>query len=139
MTGGLVCVSKIAPATTPLKGIPMELFNYGLQLSLMMFVVVFFVAILLQTVITLFVQVDKRLTRSVTPEVGLVPEEIILPPPFPNQELSAELIAVITAAVEAATDKRIRVKSIRYRRQKPGSSWVVQGRAAIMASHKVKP
>jgi Na+-transporting methylmalonyl-CoA/oxaloacetate decarboxylase gamma subunit len=113
----------------------MELFIYGLQLSAMIVGVVFFVAILLQGVITLFVRLDQRLTQSIaSKEVG-APEEFVIP----THELSAELVAVITAAVEATTDKKIRVKSIRYRRQTPGSSWVVQGRVAIMASHKVKP
>lgn len=109
----------------------METLTFGAQISVTILVVIFVVAILIQGVIALLVRFDQWLLNrasSTTTEST---------PVSPN-ELSPEIIAVITAAIAETYDKKVRIKTIRYRRDAQSTSWVVQGRAAIMASHKVK-
>ena len=109
----------------------METLIFGAQISITILVVIFIVAILIQGVIALLVRFDQwLLNRAVKTSTS---EEAI-----PSNEFSPEIIAVITAAAAEAYGKKVRVKTIRYRRDAQSTSWVVQGRAAIMASHKVK-
>lgn len=49
-----------------------------------------------------------------------------------------ELMAVITAAAFAATDKQIIVKKIQFLNQPTSNAWAQAGRLGIMASHNVQ-
>jgi hypothetical protein len=112
----------------------MELLIFGAQLSVTILVVIFIVATLLQIIIALLVRFDQWLHRPTARE-STEPDSIEIP----SDELSPEVIAVIAAAAaETYGEKKVRIKTIRYRRSRQRTSWVVQGRASIMASHRIK-
>lgn len=52
--------------------------------------------------------------------------------------LSPEVMAAISAAVAIATQKRFRIKRIRYRESPPLDAWSRQGRITIMTSRRGK-
>jgi hypothetical protein len=105
----------------------METLLYGVKISIISLGVVFVVAFLLQWLISFFVYLDQRLSIRSVP--GREPA---------GDELSPELVAVISAAVAVALDKKVRIKHIRYRYKEIETMWTVQGRAMIMASHTIK-
>ena len=57
--------------------------------------------------------------------------------PEKAEELSPEIIMVLTAAVAAFLGKRARIKSARLVRAAPSSAWAQQGRVFVQASHNL--
>ena len=61
------------------------------------------------------------------------------PPPEPEQaeEVSPEIIMVLTAAVAAFLGKRARIRGARLVRTAPSNAWAQQGRVFVQASHNL--
>lgn len=57
---------------------------------------------------------------------------------FFESKPNAELVAVITAAVEQALNKKIRIKTIHFLDDQHETSWANSGRLDIMTSHNIK-
>lgn len=55
----------------------------------------------------------------------------------PVEEVSPEIIMVLTAAVAAFLGKRARIRSARLVRTAPSSAWAQQGRVFVQASHNL--
>jgi Na+-transporting methylmalonyl-CoA/oxaloacetate decarboxylase gamma subunit len=115
-----------------------EILGSGVQLASIGILVVFLALTLVLLVINSLKYADRFLTRKPTPtqahrknqtepQGGLVAEDAISP----------EVIAVISAAVSVALEKKARIVQIRARSQGDGA-WQRQGRATIMASHTVR-
>jgi methylmalonyl-CoA carboxyltransferase large subunit len=65
-----------------------------------------------------------------------------LPAPQPIEpekveELTPEIIMVLSAAVAAFLGKRARIRSARLVRSAPSSAWAQQGRVFVQASHNL--
>ena len=60
-------------------------------------------------------------------------------PPAPEivEEVSPEIITVLTAAVAAFLGKRARIRGARLVRTAPSSAWAQQGRVFVQASHNL--
>lgn len=54
------------------------------------------------------------------------------------EDSGEELVAVITAAAEAALSKGIVIKQIRFLQNANDSTWARQGRLSVMSSHQLK-
>ena len=54
-----------------------------------------------------------------------------------KEEVSPEIIMVLTAAVAAFLGKRARIRSARLVRAAPSSAWAQQGRVFVQASHNL--
>lgn len=118
---------------------------FGIQLTIIGLLVVFFTLLLISLIVsTVFGRVEqwaaslglsKREETPAPPVLEPVPEPVLEVTP---SELAPELLAVITAAIGVAIDKRAKIKTIRYRRTPASTSWSVQGRTTIMASHQIK-
>ncbi len=66
------------------------------------------------------------------------PEPAVTPAPAPPEELSPEILMVLSAAVAAFLGKRARIRSARLRTgQDPSSAWAQQGRVFVQASHNL--
>jgi methylmalonyl-CoA carboxyltransferase large subunit len=61
------------------------------------------------------------------------------PPPEPAkaEEVSPEMIMVLTAAVAAFLGKRARIRGARLVRPAPSNAWAQQGRVFVQASHNL--
>ena len=59
------------------------------------------------------------------------------PAPEKIEELTPEIIMVLSAAVAAFLGKRARIKSARLVRAAPSSAWAQQGRVFVQASHNL--
>lgn len=112
--------------------------SFGIQITIIGLIVVFISLALIAVIIGVvlgrvdewFVQLKRSQSKAKEAEAPLVE--------LPADQLSPELLAVISAAVTVAIDKKIRIKMIRYRRVPAQPTWSVQGRATIMASHTPK-
>jgi methylmalonyl-CoA carboxyltransferase 12S subunit len=60
-------------------------------------------------------------------------------PPEPQavEEVSLEIITVLTAAVAAFLGKRARIRGARLVRTAPSNAWAQQGRVFVQASHNL--
>jgi hypothetical protein len=84
--------------------------------------------------------------RANTPEPETPPTPSTAAPATPPAEsapatrdgISPEVMAAISAAVAVATQKRFRIKRIRYREAPPLDAWSRQGRIMIMTSRRGK-
>ena len=68
------------------------------------------------------------------PAVALTPKP---PEPEAVEEVSPEIIMVLTAAVAAFLGKRARVRGARLVRTAPSNAWAQQGRVFVQASHNL--
>ena len=57
--------------------------------------------------------------------------------PAPTEEISPEIILVLSAAVAAFLGKRARIRGARLVRTAPSSAWAQQGRVYVQASHNL--
>ena len=57
--------------------------------------------------------------------------------PAAAEEVSPEIIMVLTAAVAAFLGKRARIRGARLVRNAPSSAWAQQGRVFVQASHNL--
>jgi methylmalonyl-CoA carboxyltransferase 12S subunit len=77
--------------------------------------------------------------RSAAPEPGTAAATVAqtAAAPAPSDEVTPEIIAVLSAAVAAYLGKRARVKSVRRVAQGGVSAWTQQGRVHIQGSHNL--
>ncbi len=72
------------------------------------------------------------------PVVAAAPVPAIKPlEPEKTDEVTPEIIMVLTAAVAAFLGKRARIRSARLVRAAPSSAWAQQGRVFVQASHNL--
>ncbi|RMH74001.1 MAG: hypothetical protein D6675_00990 [Gemmatimonadetes bacterium] len=111
----------------------MEDILYGVKISAIGISIVFGALIVIAWILSLFDRVDTLLTRSKSPQTGdasVVSDSV--------HGVSPEVVAAISAAVLAAYGKA-RIRKIRYRSgPAEASSWSIQGRATVMASHRIE-
>lgn len=113
----------------------MDYLSAAIQLTATGMTVVFSGLILLFILMNLFQRFESRGTAKSAPTAKSTTAEETAS--LANVGVSPEVVAVISAAVEASLGHRIRVRRIRYR-SPSGSSWSRQGRITIMGSHYVK-
>lgn len=94
-------------------------------------VISFFVALLMKGMY--FVMNLKQLRQDTYPE----------PEPFAvvtaeAEEVSPELIVLLSAAVTTTLGHKARITRIQYRSARPSSGWATQGRMTVMTSHTIK-
>jgi len=65
-----------------------------------------------------------------TPEAEKAPEKA--------EEISAETIMILSAAVAAFLGKRARIRAARLVRTEPSNAWAQQGRVFVQASHNLE-
>ena len=68
--------------------------------------------------------------KAVEPAVAVAPAPA-------SEEVSPEMIMVLTAAVAAFLGKRARIRGARLVRPAPSSAWAQQGRVFVQASHNL--
>jgi len=120
---------------------------YGFQIAGVGVTVVFMALLVIGGVVGLFPFLDSMIQDQVKPQSkplqtnsAVKPKTVLPSPETTSDQIPPEIVAAITAAISVATDKRFSIKSIRYRRTPAEtSSWALQGRATIMASHAIKP
>jgi methylmalonyl-CoA carboxyltransferase 12S subunit len=72
------------------------------------------------------------------PTAPLAVQPAPLPPePEKVEEVSPEMIMVLTAAVAAFLGKRARIRGARLVRTAPSNAWAQQGRVFVQASHNL--
>jgi methylmalonyl-CoA carboxyltransferase large subunit len=72
------------------------------------------------------------------PTASLAVQPAPLPPePEKVEEVSPEMIMVLTAAVAAFLGKRARIRGARLVRTAPSNAWAQQGRVFVQASHNL--
>jgi methylmalonyl-CoA carboxyltransferase 12S subunit len=81
-------------------------------------------------------------SRSVKTAPAPAPTPVMQPVPKPSEpekveEVSTEIIMVLTAAVAAFLGKRARIRSARLVRAAPSNAWAQQGRVFVQASHNL--
>jgi methylmalonyl-CoA carboxyltransferase large subunit len=90
--------------------------------------------------------IDSRNGKGPAPETAPVPTPVVvaLPAPAPKpaepemvEEVTPEIIMVLTAAVAAFLGKRARIRGARLVRAVPSSAWAQQGRVFVQASHNL--
>ena len=108
----------------------MDTLLFGVKISIIGFSIVFIALVIVAFVISLLEKFDLWINRAkkITKSDQTAMEET------PADGVTPELIAVITAAITAATYKKFVVKRIRYRSGQPELSWSKDGRATIMAT-----
>lgn len=55
-----------------------------------------------------------------------------------EEGISPQVIAALSAAIAVATEKKVRITRVRYRREPAQPTWAAQGRTAIMSGRAVK-
>ena len=65
------------------------------------------------------------------------PPAPLSPEPEKVEEVSPEIIMVLTAAVAAFLGKRARIRGARLVRTAPSNAWAQQGRVFVQASHNL--
>jgi methylmalonyl-CoA carboxyltransferase 12S subunit len=74
----------------------------------------------------------------VPPPAPVIAAAVPKPPePAVAEEVSPEIIMVLTAAVAAFLGKRARIRGARLVRTAPSSAWAQQGRVFVQASHNL--
>lgn len=71
--------------------------------------------------------------RDIAERVGSAP---LSNPPAEGSGVTPELVAVLTAAAYAATQRPVRVRRITVVGSSGGSAWLAGGRASLMGSHR---
>lgn len=66
-----------------------------------------------------------------------LPQAPPAPVPEKAEEVSPEIVMVLTAAVAAFLGKRARIRGARLVRPAPSSAWAQQGRVFVQASHNL--
>ena len=118
----------------------------GFLVALIGISVVFFALVLIFVALTLFDRIDRwMIERNKEPE--LEPDAYNLPKaaaapasapePVVEEGISAEVVAAIGAAIVAAFDQTVQVKTIRYRREAANPQWHLQGRVAHVSSRNL--
>lgn len=115
----------------------MDVLMDGVVLAVIGILVVFVALALVALVVSNLKHVDRWAGRAFNHQHAAPPPQTSTLTSAPADTLPPELVAVISAAVAVAIDKRVKIKRIRYRRR-PAPTWQTQGRATIMASHVVK-
>ena len=113
----------------------MDIFIFGVEITVVGLTVVFFALALLAWILSYFDRIDNwvsnRQSKSQGTTVGSVAEKSV------DEGISPEIIAAISAAVTVAIGRKVKIKHVRYRRQAANPTWQTQGRATIMASHAI--
>ena len=84
----------------------------------------------------------RRLEALIESKNGKATPAIAAPAPKPAEpaiveEVSPEIILVLTAAVAAFLGKRARIRGARLVRTAPSNAWAQQGRVFVQASHNL--
>jgi len=85
---------------------------------------------------------DGKTVPAPAPSPVPAPLMAAAPAPKPSEpekveEVSTEIIMVLTAAVAAFLGKRARIRSARLVRAAPSNAWAQQGRVFVQASHNL--
>ena len=117
-----------------------ETLTFGLTLAGVGMTVVFVALILITLIVAAFPRIDQLIHRSeakpeAVPEAPAVEEVPLALAASDGDDISPEIIAVISAAVNEVITKKVVVKRVQYRRQPVASAWQVQGRATVMGSN----
>ena len=113
----------------------MDVFIFGMQITVIGLTVVFIALALLAWILGFFDKIDAWFTERRAKSADKS-AKVALDTPA-GDGISPEIIAVISAAVAVATGGRAKIKLVRYRRQAADPTWQMQGRATIMASHAI--
>ncbi|MDM8528069.1 OadG family protein [Anaerolineales bacterium HSG24] len=108
----------------------------GLKITLIGMSVVFFALAVITVILSNFDRLDQMIT--IAPHVHAPPKregDSIIISDEDDEVISPEIVAVISAAISVAIDKKVRIKRIRYR-HKITDNWQAQGRTDIMGSHQ---
>ena len=84
----------------------------------------------------------ESLIESRNGKAAAAPAPAVVPAPKPSEpavaeEVSPEVILVLTAAVAAFLGKRARIRGARLVRTTPSNAWAQQGRVFVQASHNL--
>ena len=116
----------------------------GFLVALIGISVVFFALVLIFVALTLFDRIDRWMIErnkepELEPDAYNLPKAAAAPAPAPVVEegISAEVVAAIGAAIVAALDQTVQVKTIRYRREAANPQWHLQGRVAHVSSRNL--
>lgn len=116
----------------------------GFLVALIGISVVFFALVLIFVALTLFDRIDRWMIErnkepELEPDAYNLPKAAAAPAPAPVVEegISAEVVAAIGAAIVAAFDQTVQVKTIRYRREAADPQWHLQGRVAHVSSRNL--
>ena len=116
----------------------------GFLVALIGISVVFFALVLIFVALTLFDKLDRWMAErnkepELEPDAYNLPKAAAAPAPAPVVEegISAEVVAAIGAAIVAAFDQTVQVKTIRYRREAANPQWHLQGRVAHVSSRNL--
>ena len=116
-----------------------ETMYIALQIAGVGLTVVFIALILITLLTSNFDRIDHWLHRSKTAEKAPPPVEAMPVVAEPAADgLSPEVMVAISAAIDAAISKKVRISRIRYRQAPAGSAWQVQGRTTIMGSRRTR-
>lgn len=108
----------------------------GLQIAVTGVAVVFLALVLVMLTLTLLNTLERVVLRRSTPTPTPAAEPA--PAPAESDELSPDLIAILTAAAAEMLAQPVRVTRIRYFNRPPLGTWSQQGRLTIMASRPVR-
>ena len=116
----------------------------GFLVALIGISVVFFALVLIFVALTLFDKLDRWMAErnkepELEPDAYNLPKAAAAPAPAPVVEegISAEVVAAIGAAIVAAFDQTVQVKTIRYRREAANPQWHLQGRVAHVSTRNL--
>lgn len=116
----------------------------GFLVALIGISVVFFALVLIFVALTLFDRIDRWMIErnkepELEPDAYNLPKAAAAPAPAPVVEegISAEVVAAIGAAIVAAFDQTVQVKTICYRREAANPQWHLQGRVAHVSSRNL--
>ncbi|OQY27555.1 MAG: hypothetical protein B6244_10265 [Candidatus Cloacimonetes bacterium 4572_55] len=102
---------------------------YSMKVSVIGFLVVFLALIIVALMIRVLASVDFQEEKKPKPH-----SENKLMPMSNREEISPEIIAIISAAVTVAIDKKYKVRRIRLHKRGRGQSWSMQGQMSVMGS-----
>lgn len=107
----------------------------GITLMLVGMGVVFFALITLWALLGIlgFRRAEQPKPAAVTP----APATASVAAATPEDQITPEIYAMITAAVVAVAGRRARIQRVRFVRQ-ADESWAIHGRQAIQASHRIR-
>ncbi|NUM33185.1 MAG: OadG family protein [Candidatus Brocadiae bacterium] len=105
---------------------------FAFRITVIAMTVVYISLILVAGIIGLF----KKLNKVSMQPAPAHTTEVKVEEKYPH-DLPPELLAVISAAVAVAIDKKFQIKKLRYRNAPPENNWSKQGVASIMASHAI--
>ena len=81
--------------------------------------------------------VRRELDRLPKPQPVVAPAPPPPPAPAPVDEITPEILTVLTAAVAAFLGKRAKIRGARVAPTRPTSAWAQQGRVFVQASHNL--